>query len=142
MEQLQEFVTKLAAFRRSHPILHKEEPMHLNDYKHKGCPDLSYHSDNAWVAGFPEEKGAFGVMYCGDYTNLPSGEPDDMIYIGYNFHTGVNELALPKLAEKKKWYIIMDTAEQEQAFLPVEKLAENQHRITVRPQSVVVLLGK
>ena len=142
MEQLQEFVTKLAAFRRLHPILHKEEPMHLNDYKHKGCPDLSYHSDNAWVAGFPEEKGAFGVMYCGDYTNLPSGEPDDMIYIGYNFHTGVNELALPKLAEKKKWYIIMDTAEQEQAFLPVEKLAENQHRITVRPQSVVVLLGK
>lgn len=45
-----------------------------------------------------------------------AGEPDDMVYIGYNFHTGVNELALPKLAGKKKWYVVMDTAEQEHCF--------------------------
>ena len=77
-----------------------------------------------------------------DYAVNDAGEPDDMVYIGYNFHTGVNELALPKLAGKKKWYVVMDTAEQEHAFLPEEKLAENQHRITVRPQSVVLLLGK
>ena len=66
MEALQEFVQKLAAFRKAHPVIRKAEPMHLNDYQHKGCPDLSYHSDNAWAAGLPEEKGAFGVMYCGD----------------------------------------------------------------------------
>lgn len=142
MEALQEFVQKLAAFRKAHPVIRKAEPMHLNDYQHKGCPDLSYHSDNAWTAGLPEEKGAFGVMYCGDYAVDDAGRPDDMVYIGYNFHTGVNELALPKLAGKKKWYVVMDTAEQEYVFLPEEKLAENQHRITVRPQSVVLLLGK
>lgn len=112
--------TKLAAFRKAHPVIRKAEPMHLNDYQHKGCPDLSYHSDNAWAAGLPEEKGAFGVMYCGDYAVNDAGEPDDMVYIGYNFHTGVNELALPKLAGKKKWYVVMDTAEQEHAFLPEE----------------------
>ena len=39
-------------------------------------------------------------------------------------------------------YVVMDTAEQEYVFLPEEKPAENQHRITVRPQSVVLLLGK
>ena len=142
MEALQEFVQKLAAFRKAHPVIRKAEPMHLNDYQHKGCPDLSYHSDNAWAAGLPEEKGAFGVMYCGDYAVDDAGRPDDMVYIGYNFHTGVNELALPKLAGKKKWYVVMDTAEQEYVFLPEEKPAENQHRITVRPQSVVLLLGK
>ncbi len=142
MEALQEFVQKLAAFRKAHPVIRKAEPMHLNDYQHKGCPDLSYHSDNAWTAGLPEEKGAFGVMYCGDYAVDDAGRPDDMVYIGYNFHTGVNELALPKLAGKKKWYVVMDTAEQEYVFLPEEKPAENQHRITVRPQSVVLLLGK
>ena len=139
MEALQEFVQKLAAFRKAHPVIRKAEPMHLNDYQHKGCPDLSYHSDNAWAAGLPEEKGAFGVMYCGDYAVDDAGRPDDMVY---NFHTGVNELALPKLAGKKKWYVVMDTAEQEYVFLPEEKPAENQHRITVRPQSVVLLLGK
>ena len=142
MEALQEFVQKLAAFRKAHPVIRKAEPMHLNDYQHKGCPDLSNHSDNAWTAGLPEEKGAFGVMYCGDYAVDDAGRPDDMVYIGYNFHTGVNELALPKLAGKKKWYVVMDTAEQEYVFLPEEKPAENQHRITVRPQSVVLLLGK
>ena len=82
------------------------------------------------------------MCLCGDYAVNDAGEPDDMVYIGYNFHTGVNELALPKLAGKKKWYVVMDTAEQEHAFLPEEKPAENQHRITVRPQSVVLLLGK
>ena len=56
-------------------------------------------------------------MYCGDYAVDDAGRPDDMVYIGYNFHTGVNELALPKLAGKKKWYVVMDTAEQEHAFL-------------------------
>ena len=125
MEALQEFVQKLAAFRKAHPVIRKAEPMHLNDYQHKGCPDLSYHSDNAWTAGLPEEKGAFGVMYCGDYAVDDAGRPDDMVYIGYNFHTGVNELALPKLAGKKKWYVVMDTAEQEYVFLPEEKLAES-----------------
>ena len=49
--------TKLAIFRKAHPVIRKAEPMHLNDYQHKGCPDLSYHSDNAWTAGLPEEKG-------------------------------------------------------------------------------------
>lgn len=101
MEALQEFVQKLAAFRKAHPVIRKAEPMHLNDYQHKGCPDLSYHSDNAWAAGLPEEKGAFGVMYCGDYAVNDAGEPDDMVYIGYNFHTGVNELACRNLPGRR-----------------------------------------
>ncbi len=36
MEALQEFVQKLAAFRKAHPVIRKAEPMHLNDYQHKG----------------------------------------------------------------------------------------------------------
>ena len=99
MEALQEFVQKLAAFRKAHPVIRKAAPMHLNDYQHKGCPDLSYHSDNAWAAGLPEEKGAFGGMYCGDYAVNDAGEPDDMVYIGYNtnFFTDITTFTVDSL---------------------------------------------
>lgn len=135
-QQLIEFVKNLAAFRKRHPILRLEKPMQLNDYLHKGCPDLSYHSENAWVSRFPEEKAAFGVMYNGSYAN------DDDIYIGYNFHAGISELALPKLSAKKSWHLVMDTAAEGQVFYKQEIKIENQHRTAVRPHSVVVLIGK
>ena len=141
-ENLQTFVSKLAAFRAAHPVIRSEEPMKMNDYLHKGCPDISYHSDNAWVANLQERKGAFGVMYCGDYAEKSKGEPDDSVYIGYNFQTSMNELALPKLSGRKKWYVVADTAEAPNPFFTEEKEAENQHGIMVRPQSAVVLLGK
>ena len=48
----------------------------------------------------------------------------------------------------EKWEIPTDTSDHGANIIPdiasavEEKLAENQHRITVRPQSVVLLLGK
>ncbi len=137
----EQFVEKLSEFRREHPVIHMEQPMKFNDYLHKGCPDVSYHSDNAWVSAFPEEKAAFGVMYNGSYAKKEDGTFDDYIYIGYNFQTGVNELALPKLPDKKKWYCVMDTAKEE-PFFEKDSLLENQHKIVTKPQSVIVLLGK
>ena len=82
------------------------------------------------------------MMYCGSYAKKPDGSADDFIYVGYNFHNGISQLALPKLAEKKKWYLVMDTALMEEAFLPKVKLLENQQLLTMKAQSVMVLIGK
>lgn len=136
-----EFVEKLAAFRRAHPVIRMERPMQFGDYLHKGSPELSYHSDSAWITQPIEQKAAFGMMYNGDYVQNGKESADDYVYIGYNFLAGQSELALPKPADKKKWYLVMDTAET-QPFLPEEKLLENQHKIIIKPQSVIVLLGK
>lgn len=137
---LGEFVAQMTAFRREHPVLASDEPKRLSDYGRKGFPDLSYHGENAWISEFSQEQQAVGVMYCGAYEKRADGSEDDMIYVGYNFHTGLVRLALPKLLDKKKWYLCMDTARGRSPFLPEEEAQETQ--IAVRGQSIVILIGK
>lgn len=132
------FIKELLAFRKAHPVIRREQPMQLTDYLHKGCPDMSYHSENAWISGFPEEKAAFGVMYNGSYEEDGSS---DYVYIGYNFHTEKNQLALPKLPNHRKWYCVMDTADG-RGFLEKETIAADQHGIEIAPMSVMLLTGK
>ena len=126
------FVKDLANFRRKHPILHLDEPMHMNDYKHIGYPDLSYHGENAWISGFYQEKNAFGTMYCGD----------EFLYIGYHFGAGSKNLALPKLPKNKKWYLVMNTSNLEEPFLKEEICLENQQLLQINAQSTVALIAK
>lgn len=139
---LTDFVSKLIAFRKEHPILSSENPMHMNDYGHKGYPDLSYHGESAWLSGFYQENTALGIMYCGDYAKKENGENDDFIYVGYNFHTGLKHLALPKLPNKKKWYMIMNTSDTNTAFLEKEICLENQQLFEIKAQTTVILIGK
>lgn len=139
---LTEFVRKLAAFRREHPVLSKDVPMTLTDAGHKGVPDLSYHGEKAWMGGVAPERQAIGMLYCGAYAKKADGSEDDFLYIGYNFGNGVCELALPKLPEKKKWYQVMNTARGRDAFLEDGICAGEQNRLQTAPQSVVYLIGK
>lgn len=136
-----EFVRRMIAFRNNHPGIATEEPKRLSDFKRKGFPDLSYHSENAWVSEFAVEAQAVGVMYCGDYAQKADGTTDDDIYIGYNFHLGLSRLALPKLSAKKNWYLVMDTGRGREAFLEQEEL-QTEAQIPVKGQSIVILIGK
>ncbi len=138
---LTSFVQRLAAFRREHPALASEEPKQLSDYKRKGYPDLSYHGESAWVSELPGEAQAVGMMYCGAYAKRADGTEDDFIYIGYNFHLGAGRLALPKLPEGKKWYLVMDTAAGTEPFLE-EELLQKEAQIAINGQSVMILIGK
>lgn len=138
---LSTFVGKMAEFRKAHPVISSEVPKELTDFQRKGFPDLSYHAENAWVSYMPAERQAVGVMYCGAYEKCEDGSEDDMIYVGYNFHVGLSRLALPKLPDKKKWYLCMDTARGKEAFLEEEEV-QNETQISVKAQSVVILIGK
>lgn len=134
-------VGNLAEFRRQHPVIASDVPMQQSDYARKGFPDLSYHGENAWITAVPMDRQAVGVMYCGSYVKREDGTADDFIYIGYNFHSGRINLALPKLPEKKKWYWAVNTAREDAYFTEEEKL-ENQHLLAVEGQSIAVLIGK
>lgn len=137
---LTDFVSKLAAFRKEHPVVALDAPMHMNDYKRKGCPDLSYHAESAWLGGFYQENIALGIMYCGDYAEK-NGEKDDYIYVGYNFCTYRERLALPKLPNKKKWYQVVNTAKINAPFAE-EVCLENQQFFEIADRSTVILIGK
>lgn len=135
------FTARMVAFRKEHPVIASEEPKRFSDYGRKGFPDLSYHGENAWISALTGEQQAVGVMYCGAYEKRADGSEDDMVYVGYNFHTGLSRLALPKLPDKKKWYLCMDTSRGKEAFLENEEV-QKKMQIAVKGQSVVILIGK
>lgn len=137
---LSEFIKNLTDFRREHPIIASEHPMELNDYGRKGFPDLSYHGESAWISSIPADRQAAGILYCGEYEKKTDQTPDDYIYIGYNFHSGLSHLALPKLPQNKKWYLLMTTA-AENSFLPEKEILEDQHLLAIEGQSINIVIG-
>lgn len=139
---LTEFVSKMIAFRKVHPILTMAEPMKMNDYANQGMPDLSYHCESAWTTGVLSNQQSLGVMYCGKYAKKEDGSFDNYIYVAYNFHVGDSELALPKLPRRKKWYLVMNTGRTEAPFLEQEEVLKNQQKITVKGQTVSILIGR
>lgn len=139
---LREFIARMSAFRKAHPVITSEKPMELNDYGRKGFPDLSYHGENAWISGFSLDRQSIGMMYCGSYAHLHNGKEDDFIYIGYNFHSSLGNLALPKLPGQKQWYLAMDTSLETDTFPEKEEKVDNQLLISVKAQSIVILIGK
>ena len=136
---LTQAVRKLAEFRGAHPIICKETPMQMRDDMHRGFPDLSYHSLHPWVLSVSAAKEAVGLMYYGCYGD---DCPEDFVYIAYNFHNGMETLALPKLPEKKCWYLVIDTSRGKEAFLETPERAKNQYQLQVDPQSIAILTGK
>lgn len=138
---LVEFTRQMIAFRMAHPVISSEEPKQLSDSAHRGFPDLSYHGENAWIGNPSAERRVVGVLYCGGSEQQTNGTVDDFVYVGYNFQAGLYKLALPKLPERKSWYLVMDTARGKEAFLvQEEKQAEPQ--IMLKGQSVILLVGK
>lgn len=133
------FMKKMSQFRSEHPIISMEKPMRMTDYANKGYPDLSYHCDMAWVSGFEPSRQAVGIMYCADYANKPKDTSDEFVYIAYNFHSGSQHLALPKLPKGKKWNLYLDTSQSE---VEVKEELASQSEIEIEGQTVSVLVGR
>ncbi len=110
-KELFDFVKACIAFRKSHSILHSEKAMRMMDYKSCGYPDLSFHSELAWVTKFENYNRHFGMMYCGLYED---GQKDsEFIYLAYNMHWISHTFALPKLPANYQWKMVMSSkAEQ------------------------------
>lgn len=135
-----DFLKKLVEFRKNHPIISNAVPYKFNDYGAYGYPDLSYHGDNAWISDNELDRMCVGLMYCGEYS--PNADKDDYVYIGYNFFSRKNILALPKLSEDRKWYLVADSSRQTEQFLEEMKEIEDQSSIIMNPQAICILVGK
>lgn len=118
-KQLLDFTSELIALRKTHGILHQKEALKLMDYLSCGCPDLSYHGDEAWRTSMEYQLRHIGTMLCGKYCVM-EGKEDDSIYIAYNMHWEPHDLALPKLAKGRKWKLLLSTDEEK-----AENLQEN-----------------
>lgn len=134
------FVQQMAAFRREHPIVAKPTPFHFADELGLGCPDVSYHGQNAWLVEPDSRRLCAGVMYSGAYSPDPDRKED--VYVAYNFQAAEVSLALPKLPKGRGWYLTVDTSDEENPFMEELKPCEDQRRLLVHPQAICILTGK
>lgn len=134
------FVQQMAAFRREHPVIANPVPFHFSDEKGIGCPDISYHGQNAWMIEPDAKRLCVGVMYCGAYS--PDESRSEDVYAAYNFQSVVTYLALPKLPRERGWYLTADSSDDVMPYLSEPVLCEDQRKIRVNPQSICILVGR
>ena len=136
-KKFRDYVKAVIRFRKEHDILTKDTPMALNDYKHVGIPDLSYHGREPWIMGIGAEKKAIGIYYSGQYSK--SKNKEDVMLL-YNFYYDKEEFAAPKLPGKKKWYFVTNTADD--VFAPAKEPLVDQTKVLVPGGTVTILVGK
>ncbi|HJA92417.1 MAG TPA: hypothetical protein H9717_04775 [Candidatus Eisenbergiella merdipullorum] len=127
-----EFVKNAIAMRKEHPILHCPEELTMLDYLSCGCPDLSYHGEEAWKLNTDRQNRIAGVMYCGSYAKRGRKENDSSFYIAYNMHWEPHEFALPALPDGQRWVRVCDTFEEEP-----KHHAKNRKAPEEKPESAV-----
>lgn len=140
-----QFLRQVAEFRRKHPIVAHEQPFKYADYRSIGCPDLSFHGENAWIMDSFSGRQCLGIMYCGGYAcsekDTKGMKAAEDVYVAYNFMFSMSALALPKLPGGRRWYLVIDTAEDKMPFLEEPRLCGGE-RINIRPQAICVLVSR
>ena len=66
-KELFEFTVELIGLRKDHPVFHGRYAKKMYDYISCGCPDVSFHGEQAWNQTFVNYNRHFAVMYTGAY---------------------------------------------------------------------------
>lgn len=106
-QEIYSFVKELIALRKSIGVFHLPKECMIMDYKSCGCPDISYHGEEAWKPSWEHYSRQIGFMLCGDYAEGCEGK---YYYVAVNMHWEDHEFALPKLPKKKVWKKLMATS--------------------------------
>ena len=136
-KQLLAFTGELITLRKAHGIMRQKEPLRMMDYLSCGCPDLSYHGNEAWRTNMDYQMRHIGVMLCGKYC-MTGGKEDDCVYMAYNMHWESHDFALPKLFKNRRWKLLLSTDEGK----PEENRTEKAVSPANAAQTVVTLPGR
>lgn len=145
-----EYVKKLIAFRKEHPILHQKEPLNLFDTLSCGMPDLSIHGTQAWRTDFSYYSRMLAMLFYGDYQQKEDGTPDTSIYVIFNMYWEAKAFDLPNLPGDREWYPVIETYDNTFSQPPRSKKKkrkvkkpslESQKKTIVPPRSIVVFVG-
>ena len=72
----------------------------IMDYKSCGCPDISYHGEEAWKPSWEHYSRQIGFMLCGDYAKGCEGS---FWNVAMNMHWEAHRFVLPDLKNEMKW---------------------------------------
>lgn len=131
-KDIYEFMKEMIAIRKKYNILHTSDSFRMSDYKQFGYPDLSLHSEEAWMVDTDHLSRQFGMLYNGTY------EGDDLfMYVAVNMHWTNHDFAIPKINGKIKWKTIINTYSSDSCCEEIAGVS----KINVKERSIVIMLG-
>jgi len=131
-QALHDYAADLIAFRKSHPLIHREDELLGLDKTSSGVPDVSYHGESAWQ--IPQETAS---RHLGVYYSASEGE--EACFLAYNMHWLDHSLALPALKKDKQWYQVMAT---EEGVFKQALLLKDQKAVLMKARSTAIFIGK
>lgn len=132
------FVKNLIAFRKTTGVFHLDKECMIMDYKSCGCPDISYHGEEAWKPSWEHYSRHIGFMLCGEYAKGCEGQ---YYYVAVNMHWEDHEFALPKLPKKKVWKQLMMTSDK--AFSNNDAITDTKEGVyKIEKRSIMVFVGQ
>jgi glycogen operon protein len=114
---LLDFTSKLVAFRRAHPNLHRRKFFQDRSIKHENAQDILWlrsdgeeMSDDEWSAGWMKAIGLYlNGATIADVDELGEAVRDDTFLMLFNCHVESVDFALPKIDGVASWHIVVDT---------------------------------
>lgn len=140
-KELLAFTQELIALRRNHGIMHQRKAFTLMDHLSCGCPDLSYHGEEAWRVNMDYPTRHIGVMLCGKYC-VRNGREDDCLYIAYNMHWEPHSFALPKPFKDRRWRLLLDTEKTQEETVQESGEASEEQCVTLPGRSVRIYISE
>jgi glycogen operon protein len=114
---LLDFTSKLVAFRRAHPNLHRRKFFQDRSIKHENAQDILWlrsdgeeMSEDEWSAGWMKSIGLYlNGATIADVDELGEAVRDDTFLMLFNCHVESVDFALPKIDGVTSWHIVVDT---------------------------------
>ena len=135
-KDLFEFFKFMIAFRKQHPVIHKQLPTSVC-----GMDSIHTHNVNADQTDIPRDARTFCVSFAG--YDKKKGH-DDLIYIAVNTFWEDITITLPDLHGRGAWHLNVNTYGDGNGkyCYPDEEAARIDRRFVMRPRSVAVFTGK
>ena len=137
-KDLFEYVKRLIAFRRSHPVLMGSK---FNFGENgTGYPELSFHSLMPWEFDENTHDLAFAYMFAEDHEKYGT-KKDAFIYMAVNAHWEAHTFELPIIPKDKKWYLAFRSSDISTDVGKEYKIKDQSH-IDLGPRTTAILITK
>lgn len=135
------FFKACITFRRAHPALRNGYFLRGEDYLKKGYPDVTWHGVRVGKPDWSEKSRSLAFMLGGEYAK-GSLYTDEHIYVAMNMHWRDRIFALPPAPNGNHWYLFANTGTHTIHWPGWEPLLEDQRILSLKPYSIVILVGR
>ena len=136
-EEHYDYVRRLIAFRKAHPVL--ANPHYEFEKNRTGYPEVSFHGTNPWDMNESEPALAFAYMYAEDHEKFGT-KKDCFIYVAINAHWEEHSFGLPIVPKGYKWRLAFE-ASGFSSDIGKENKNIAQDSIALGPRSSAILLA-